>query len=131
MLHYLNCASGTLPKGRLITYRELPEGVTYAENFRKRAIMPLLAAFGRQPERLPEAAESLFGATRGDIGDASVCINAFPRVPVTLVIWKGDEEFPAGANILFDAGISDYLSPEDITVLCETITRALANFIKD
>jgi hypothetical protein len=41
------------------------------------------------------------------------------------VLWKGDEEVSPNGNILFDANISDYLSTEDVTVLCETITWKL------
>jgi Domain of unknown function (DUF3786) len=52
-------------------------------------------------------------------------------VPVTLALWRGDEELTPAGNILFDASISGYLEAEDITVLCETITRALAHFTKD
>jgi hypothetical protein len=50
-----------------------------------------------------------------------VTINAFDRVPVTFVLWRGDEELSPNGNILFDANISDYLSTEDVTVLSETI----------
>jgi len=50
-----------------------------------------------------------------------VTINAFAHVPITLVLWKGDEELAPNGNILFDANISDYLSTEDVTVLTETI----------
>jgi len=131
MLHYLNRANGTPLSGRLITYQELPEGIAYAGNFKKRAIKPLLEAFGSRMELMLQAGERLFGAARSDAGDVSVVINAFPRLPVTLVLWQGDEELAADGNILFDSSIPGYLSPEDITVLCETITRALSHFTKD
>ena len=42
--------------------------------------------------------------------------------PVTIIMWRGDEEFASRGNILFDAAISDYLSTYDATVLCESIT---------
>jgi hypothetical protein len=42
-------------------------------------------------------------------------------VPITLVLWRGDEELAPNGNILFDANISDYVPTEDVTVLCETI----------
>ena len=48
-------------------------------------------------------------------------VNAFDHVPITLVLWRGDEELAPNGNILFDANISDYLSTEDVTVLTETI----------
>ena len=56
-------------------------------------------------------------------------INAFDQVPITLVLWKGDEEVAPNGNILFDANISDYLSTEDVTVLSETIVWKLVKNI--
>jgi len=51
-------------------------------------------------------------------------------VPVTIVLWQGDDEFAPQGSIMFDAAICDYLSTEDITVLCETITWRLVNFLR-
>jgi hypothetical protein len=69
------------------------------------------------------------GGRDADHGDVSVTINAFDRVPITLVLWRGDEEVPPDGNILFDANVSDYLSTEDVTVLCETIIWKLAKAV--
>ncbi len=41
----------------------------------------------------------------------------FPFVPVKYILWEGDEEFPPSGNILFDASISNILSPEDVAWL--------------
>jgi hypothetical protein len=41
---------------------------------------------------------------------------------VTIVLWKGDEEFPPEGSVMFDANIQDYLTTEDVTVLSEVIT---------
>jgi hypothetical protein len=35
-------------------------------------------------------------------------------VPLRLVLYLGDDEFPAEANILFDQSVGKILSPEDI-----------------
>jgi Domain of unknown function (DUF3786) len=70
ILHYLNRAGGAPPTGKMITYQELPAGAAYAENFRKRAVNPLLEAFGDQPERLPEAAKALFDGIPHGAGNA-------------------------------------------------------------
>jgi hypothetical protein len=40
-------------------------------------------------------------------------------------LWKGDEEFPAEGSFLFDGSIPDYLSIEDINILCQTIAWRL------
>ena len=124
ILHYLSQARGTPLTNKIISYKELPEGTNYFPTFHKRAIKPILNHFGRKPELLIDVAEK-FGGHKIDYGNAAVTINAFPRVPVTFVLWQGDEELPPEGNILFDSTISDYLSVEDINVLCEIIAWRL------
>jgi hypothetical protein len=121
ILHYLIRAKGTPLSNKAITYQELSEGSVYFPSFFKRAVQPLIDHFGRSPERLIELSKAL-GGVQTDYGDVAITIPAFSRVPVTLVLWKGDEEFPPNGNILFDSTILDYLSSEDINVLCQTIT---------
>lgn len=55
-------------------------------------------------------------------GDASIRLWPFPRVPVVLIIWKGDEEFPARAYLLFDSTCQVQL-PAD--VIWSTATMSL------
>ncbi len=124
ILHYLTVARGTPLSGKLIAYKELPEGTNYFPTFYHRSIKPLADCFGGEPHRLLAMAEALAGQ-KADYGDAAVTVNAFPRVPVTLVLWRGDAEFAAEGNILFDSTIPDYLPVEDIIVISETIVRKL------
>ncbi|MGP8321936.1 MAG: DUF3786 domain-containing protein [Methanosarcinaceae archaeon] len=42
-------------------------------------------------------------------GDASLQLFPFPRVPVTLILWEHDNEFPARADILFDSTCKSHL----------------------
>jgi hypothetical protein len=127
ILHYFNTAKGTPPTNRLVTFHELPEGTVYFPTFSKRTIKPLLDNFSQCPERLLDVSRGL-GGRKTEYGDVSVTIDAFSRVPITIVLWRGDEELPPQGNVLFDANISDYLPTEDITVLCETITWKLVRF---
>ncbi len=129
ILHYFTQAKGTPITNKLTTFRELPEGANYFPTFSKRAIKPLLDHFGREPERLIDTAEEL-GGLKVDYGDMAVTINAFSYVPITLVLWRGDEEFNPEGNILFDSTISDYLPTEDINILCETISWKLVKRFK-
>lgn len=127
MLHYLVQAKGTPPTGKLIAYKELPEGANYFPTFTRRAIRPVIDHFGKEPDRLLTSAEKL-GGHRAGHGDAAVTINAFPRVPITVVLWRGDDEFPPEASILFDSTVASYLTPEDINVLCEIIAWKLVRY---
>jgi hypothetical protein len=130
ILHYLTQAKGTPLANEVIAYKQLPEGAHYFPTFYKRAIKPLTDHFGKQPNLLIDTAGKL-GGYQADYGDVAVTINAFKLVPVTLVLWQGDEEFPPDGNILFDATVSDYLSTEDINVLCEIIAWKLVKLLRE
>jgi hypothetical protein len=129
ILHYLNTAKGTPFSNKVIAFKELAEGANYFPTFYHRSIQPLADHFGNEPHRLLRTAQAL-GGHEADFGDAAVTINAFARVPITLVLWRGDEEFAPEGNILFDSTIPDYLPTEDIIVLCETTVRILIKRLK-
>jgi hypothetical protein len=129
ILHYLEQARGTPLANRLIGYQELEKGAAYYPSFFARAVKPLIRYFGTEPSELIAAAQEL-GSIKTDYGDASVIIPAFCRVSITIIIWKGDHEFLPNASILFDETILDYLSPEDINVLCQTITWRFIKSLK-
>ncbi|MFC1989119.1 DUF3786 domain-containing protein [Chloroflexota bacterium] len=129
ILHYLIAAKGTPAANKLITFRELPEGKVYFPTFSQRIIKPLLNHFGKEPHILVDLAKKL-GGHEVDYGDIAVTINAFSRVPITIILWRGDDELPPQGNVVFDANISDYLPTEDITVICEAITWKLIRYLK-
>jgi hypothetical protein len=120
ILDYFTRASGTPLTGKLITYKELHDGINYFSVFHKRAIQPFITFFGDNPGELLKTA-AVFGGTPADYGDAAVTINAFSRVPITIALWRGDEEFGAEGSILFDSTVSEYLTNDDIHTLCEGI----------
>jgi hypothetical protein len=127
ILHYFTRARGTPLTGKMITYKELHEGINYYPTFFKRAIGPVVNRFKDEPLKLVEAAQRL-GGHKADYGDTAVTIPAFPFVPLTFVLWRGDKEFAPDGNIMFDSTIADYLPTEDITILCELIAWRLARF---
>jgi hypothetical protein len=129
ILHYFIQAKGTPLSNQMITYKELREGINYFPIFYKRAIRPLVNYFGSEPQRLADIAESL-GGRKADFGDAATTIKAFSRVPITLVLWKGDEEFAPEGSIMFDSTVSNYLTNDDIHALCETIAWRLVRLLK-
>jgi NADH-quinone oxidoreductase subunit E len=130
ILHYLTSAKGTPSSNQMITYKELPGGANYFTSFSQRVIKPLLDHFGWEPYRLIEVAQKLGGVST-QYGDVAVTFKALPRVPVTLVLWRGDEEFPPRGSIVFDRAITDYLATEDVNVLCETIVWKLVKWLNN
>lgn len=117
ILNYLTRADGTPPTGRLISYRELKDGMIFYPAFHRESIMPLARwVQGKSPGTLIRAISRL-GGTPCEGADLAAILPALPRFPVTLKIWFGDEELPGSANILFDATANRYLHTEDIAVI--------------
>ena len=116
ILHYINSASGIPFAGEKIAYGDIPACMHYDPVFEKRVLKPLVRAFGYDKYAFKEAGK-LMGAREEGFGDASFTLFAFPKVPVTFVLWEGDEEFPPQAKALFDPSITGYLPLEDIVVI--------------
>jgi hypothetical protein len=129
LLHYLLRAKGTPLSGKMITFKELPEGASYFPTFAKRTLNPLTTNFGAEPEGLASVAGVLDGRFV-EYGDVAVTVSAFPHVPLTLVLWRGDSEFAPAASILFDATVGDYLPTEDIIRTCEAAVWTLVKAAK-
>lgn len=125
ILHYLERASGIPPTGNWISFAEIPGGTFYHPVFLQRSKAPLVKYFGEEPQKLLVLAAGEVGGESLTLGDAGVRIPVFPRVPLGVVLWKGDAEFPPEANILFDSSVTAYLPVEDMVILAETVVWKL------
>jgi hypothetical protein len=133
LLHYLNGAwisNGTEITQKWIAFQDLPDGKFYLDAFLKRAKVPLVQFFGPQPELMVKLAVSAYGAEPSDFGDHSAILKAFPLVPLALILWRGDDEFPPEGNILFDKNITGILSAEDIAWLAGMVIYPLIGMAK-
>ncbi|MBP7738720.1 MAG: DUF3786 domain-containing protein [Spirochaetes bacterium] len=119
-LHYLVRANGAPARCDQVTFKQLEGGLGYYPAFERRSITPLLEAFGNDMDRLMETGLAA-GGIRSSLGDHGLLFRAFPKVDVTFLFWKGDDEFPPSGSVVFDSSISGYLSTEDVAVLCNMI----------
>ncbi len=125
LLHYLLTADGAPAAGRWATFRELPGGLFYAQAFAAHAEAALAATVAADAgagagsdgvdERIERWRENggRIGGVALDLADEALRFQALPRVPVAVLLWKGDAEFPAQAGVLFDASAHHYLPTED------------------
>jgi hypothetical protein len=125
ILHYLEKASGIPLTGNWVSFAEIPGGAFYHPVFLQRSKAPLVKFFGEDPQRFLGLASEEAGGEPWEMGDTGVKIQAFPRVALGMVLWKGDAEFPPEGNVLFDSSITDYLPAEDIVILAETVVWRL------
>ena len=128
ILTYLVTADGTPPSGGWIAYRDLPDGMFYAQAFRGYAENRLTRELGDEGldgrERFCRAAQRL-GGRPIDIGDAGYAFQLLPRASLAAVYWLGDEDFPSRASVLFEDTAPHYLSTDGLAVLGSHMVNAL------
>ena len=110
--------------GRFVPFRDVKRCAPFDPAFKKLILMPFARAFEGRKELLIEAGEKL-GYKRIKYSDAGFEARAFECMPVQILFWDGDDEFPAQANILFDENITDFTHEETVVVIGENAVRSL------
>ena len=111
-LWYLIHAKDLPFTGRLIRPETIKGGELF---FRGSHVLPLdkiARIYGDDKEAFIKRGTELC-ADVSTYGDASLQLFPMPRIPVVLILWLNDEEFPARADLLFDSTCELHL-PLDI-----------------
>ncbi len=130
LAYHLRLTDGSPAEGRWVSFSELPDGAFYSRAFQGYTGDAIIRAFGRDLPLLGRAAEKLGGA-REQEGALSYSYRPLPRIPILLVCWRGDEEFPPFAKLLFDASAPRHLPTDVCAVLGGTLARRLARMRGD
>ena len=125
LMHYLLTADGAAPADRWLAFRELPDGLFYAQAFAGHIEGEIAQRFGADVAGFRQALQALGGQPL-DLADASYRLQALPRLAVAVLLWAGDDEFPAQARVLFDASAGHYLPTEDLSGLGDWLAHKLA-----
>lgn len=128
VLYYLQTAHGPAPAGQWISFSELPDGKFYNLAFQGYSGKQLARAFGNNLADLRRAALKIGGQwldQGGGIGDFACRFQVLPRLPVLLVGWQGDEEFPASYQFLFDVTAANYLPTDVCAIVGGILARKL------
>jgi hypothetical protein len=126
ILTYLINSQDLPVANKLSAAEALPEGQFFFRGPHKLSTEKLEEVFGQCPERLYEVTDE-FGAKRREFGDASIELYVLPRVPLTIVIWQGDEEFGSRASILFDETAAAQLP---LDALLAAVNLAIKTLVK-
>ena len=122
---YLVNATYSGIRGELVSEKDLKEAHFFQGPHALRTDR-LLRRFGDDPNGLKEAARRLDGLFL-DMGDLSFTLQVFPKIPISYVLWVGDEEFPPSLSILFDRSIENHLSADAIWGVVRLVSDALLN----
>ncbi len=123
VLHYLLGAQRLAPTGRLLKPTELKSGQIYLRGSHLLPLEPIAARFSADPEGFLAQGARFGGQPRAG-GDAAVELLPFPRVPITLILWQEDDEFPARTYLLFDEICEMQLPPDilwSVAMMCALV----------
>jgi len=123
ILHYLLGAQKIVPTGRLVKPEQLKAGQFFALGSHLLPLDQIAARFSGDLDAFMQQA-ARFGGERRPYGDAAMELRPFARLPVTLIFWEGDDEFPARSSLLFD-DTSELHLPADVlwsvAMLCSKV----------
>ncbi len=127
--HYLIANGPKTPRGVYVNYKQVPGGIIYNDNFIKRCINPMVKTFAGNLEGFLEMG-MLMGGEKQNLGHVSFTLRPLPYVPVTFVIWQGDDELKDSGNILFDETVFDWFCAEDVVVLAAICVYKMIRMLK-
>lgn len=110
-LWYLACAKDIPFSGRLIKPQSVKGGHHFFSGTHELPLEALARKYSSDKEGFLGRAARLGGRLLS-YGDASVELPVFPRLPITLILWLEDEEFPPRADLLLDSTCETQLTCE-------------------
>jgi hypothetical protein len=105
--------------GKWVAFRDFKEAAFFMPTFQEQVEQRIAREFQGRLDLLKSCSERLGGRNYPELRAGDLChlIPVLPRVPLLLVFHEGDEEFPAGATVLYDLHSTFYLNVECLGVL--------------
>jgi hypothetical protein len=113
IINYLINAKEVDPIGEWVSPRSFPGGIEFFSGPHSMPVDRLITQFGADLDGFITACEEL-GGMPVDYADAGYSFLFFPRLPVAVLLWKADDEFPARASILVDWTADQHLALDSI-----------------
>lgn len=125
-IYHIFCYSQPCAKaaGMWVPLREIRRAAPFERAFLQQTLEPFARRCDGRVEELRAAGERL-GFRKLAQSDAGMEAQVFDCLPIRLLFWDGDEEFPAQANILFDANANDFLHEETVIMTGMELTARL------
>ena len=123
MFHY--AVENPRPSGEMVPFRSVKRAYPFESAYRKSILEPLAKLFTGRVPQLRDAFAAL-GAEPMAQGDAGGKLAVIPGLPLAVLFWDGDDEFPAQVNMLFDANITDFMHEENVVTTASDAAMFLA-----
>ncbi len=128
-IHYLLTCVETRPSGKWISEKDMVGGVTF---FRGPHEIPTGLITNKINNSLDKfkSLRHTFNGQSLDMADAAFSFKVTERIPMALLYWAGDEDFPAEAKFLYDSTLPLHFALDIVfslaTGLCKTFEKELS-----
>jgi hypothetical protein len=124
LLHYIRTAGKGGLTGKYVSYSELKSGMVKASSFKRECEEPLTELFERDFEKTALMLSRMSTKKINDFPTEHAWqLFLLPKLPVTVLFWPREEEFPARVKILFDSSADRYLDAESLIFLVEGLVK--------
>ncbi len=126
LVHYLLGVQEIQPAGQWISEKDIAGGATFFRGPHEIPAHRIASRFDGDITGFKIRCEQ-YGGTVLNMADAAFEFFITPRIPVAVLYWQGDDEFPTEAKLLFDKTIARHLASDIIYALavgvCDRLGR--------
>jgi hypothetical protein len=109
LLRYLIDVKDISLSGKLVKPADLPGGDFFLKGSHILPLDKIIKCFENNFEAFIKTGKDL-GGSQAEYGDASLLLWPFQKIPVLIILWAGDDEFPTQASLLFDSRCSSHMA---------------------
>jgi hypothetical protein len=124
LIQYLVAPNGGHVDDKEISEKDCPGGVTFFQGPHSLHTAPIVKRYGHDPDAFEKRGLGL-NAIAAPHGDKAMRFYPFPQIPVTYVLWREDEEFPASVSVLFDSSITRWFELDMVFTLVWVLTERI------
>ena len=124
ILYYLMKSKNILPSGEWVSEKDIPGGAAFFRGPHTIPVDLITGRFGDNIDLFKKESEKL-GGVPIELADAAYVFQITPTIPVAVLHWQGDEDFPSEARLLFDRTIEQHLPLDIIYALAVEICHSL------
>lgn len=109
IIYYLLRSEATVACNEWVSEKDLPGGATFFRGPHEIPTRLISECYGSDIEAFKDRCAHLLGVPL-EMADAAYRFDITANIPVAVLFWAGDDEFPSEAKMLFDRTISRHLT---------------------
>lgn len=122
---YLTLAKNLVLSDDWITVNQIPAGNMFFQGVHTLPVEKIIEYFGSDSQFLGSTCQRLGGKMVFTTADTGYQFKLLPKVPIQMLYWFKDYEFPARVSILFDRTVDQFLLLDGILALVNVFIKRL------